>query len=100
MILSPKVAMPHASMNNNVYETGFSMIITKEPIIFGKNNTSVQIFIILAATDKVKHIQALKEIMYLFENEKIMTLLLSATTNEEVRYILKKYTKNILMNKK
>lgn len=96
MILSPKVAMPHASMNNNVYETGFSMIITKEPIIFGKNNTSVQIFIILAATDKVKHIQALKEIMYLFENEKIMTLLLSATTNEEVRYILKKYTKKYI----
>lgn len=96
MILSPKVAMPHASMNNNVYETGFSLIITKEPIVFGKNNTSVQIFIILAATDKIKHIQALKEIMYLFENEKIMSLLLSATTSEEVRYILKKYTKKYI----
>ena len=93
MILSPNVAMPHASMNDSVNETGFSMVITKKPIRFGLENKSVQIFIILAATDKIKHVQALREIMYILERKKIVSLMLSSTSKEEVEYVLKKYIK-------
>ena len=29
--------MPHASMKDNVNKTGFSLVITKEPVEFGKS---------------------------------------------------------------
>ena len=98
MILAPKIVMPHASMKDNVNKTGFSLVITKEPVEFGKSKNKAQIFITLAAVDKEQHTQALKEIMYLLDDDEIIYSILQSTTKEEIEYILKTNIKKYLDN--
>ena len=88
MILAPNVAMPHAQMDENVKQTAFSLVIGKNPVPFGKDEDFVQIFVILAATDKEKHTRALKELMFLLESETGITALLNAATKEDIINIL------------
>lgn len=92
MILAPKVAMPHAQIDNSVRQTGFSLVILKEPVPFSRE--TVQIFVILAAIDKKKHTRALKDLMFLLEQENSISSLLNASTKETVIDILKNITLN------
>ena len=94
MILAPKVAMPHAQIDDSVRQTGFSMVILKNPVPFGKERIPVQIFVVLAAVDKKKHTQALKDLMFLLEHKSGISSLLRASSKKAVVEILKNITLN------
>ncbi len=87
MILAPGVAMPHAS-RDKAYDTGFSLVNLKNPVPFGKENMLIKTFIILAAKDTVRHMQALKDIMKILEEPKIIASLQNAVSIDYVNSIL------------
>ena len=89
-IISDKVAMPHARPEDGVNKSAFSLLILKKPIRFPNDLRDIRILITLAAASAAIHVSvALPQVVASFENDKVVTTLLEASTPNEVIEILK-----------
>ncbi|THB60931.1 BglG family transcription antiterminator [Vagococcus silagei] len=70
IVITPHIALAHASSTDGVNKVGFSLITLKNEIKFNHEaNDPVKVVITLAATDQSTHLKALSELMELLGNE-------------------------------
>jgi len=92
VIITEGVALPHSSISNNVKKTGFSLLIIKNKIEFGKDSGEFVNFVIFfAAVNQSDHLRALFELSNLFNDNKFKNDLLLAKIPEEAENIIYKY---------
>ncbi|MFJ3387796.1 MULTISPECIES: PTS sugar transporter subunit IIA [unclassified Lysinibacillus] len=61
VVITPKVAIPHARHTEGVNELAMSLLSLQKPVLFGPEKP-VFLIIVLAATDHVSHLHALVDI--------------------------------------
>lgn len=61
VVLTPKVAIPHARPSDGVNELSMSLLVLQKPVYF-RPDKPVYVIIILAATDHTTHLQALVDL--------------------------------------
>ncbi|MGE8000834.1 PTS sugar transporter subunit IIA [Lysinibacillus sp. NPDC093190] len=61
VVITPKVAIPHARHTEGVNELAISLLSLQKPVFFGPEKP-VFLIIILAATDSASHLQALVDL--------------------------------------
>ncbi|MFJ7667316.1 PTS sugar transporter subunit IIA [Lysinibacillus sp. NPDC097195] len=61
VVLTPKVAIPHARPSDGVNELAMSLLLLQKPVFFGPNKP-VYLIIVLAAKDNSSHLQALVDL--------------------------------------
>ncbi|MFD2706535.1 MULTISPECIES: BglG family transcription antiterminator [Salibacterium] len=89
-ILGNHVAIPHASPENGVQQMGMSLLKLEESVSFDDTHRAQFIFVI-AAMDKHDHLQALRQIMKLSQNQSDIENLRNAATTDQIQTILQKY---------
>jgi PTS system ascorbate-specific IIA component len=89
MVIAPGIALAHGRPSASVLETGLSLVTLSTPIAFGsQSNDPVSLVIGLAATDHESHIDLMAALSELLMSKEKVTLLLNATSEEEVRSYL------------
>lgn len=86
IVIAPGLAMPHARPSDAVLETGMSLVVLREPVVFGHSkNDPVQVLFGLAALDHDKHLELLSEFAGMFAKPNFVNSLLSCTQESEIR---------------
>lgn len=84
IVITPHIALAHASLNDGVNKIGFSLITLKDEIKFNHEaNDPVKVVITLAATDQTHHLKALSELMSLLGNEDFLRLAYDPCTTKK-----------------
>jgi len=86
VVIAPGLAMPHARPSEAVLQTGMSLTILSEPVVFGhKRNDPVEVVFALAALDHDRHLELLSEFASKFAADGFVNSLLSCQTETEIR---------------
>lgn len=92
MVIAPGICLAHVDMREEINETSMSLINLKYPIKFNSEfNDPVKVILTFASKDKESHLIALLEFMSLINNTKDLEMLMTTSSKDEVREILKKY---------
>lgn len=84
IVITPHIALAHASSNDGVNEIGFSLITLKDEIKFNhEENDPVKVVITLAATDQSTHLKALSELMELLGDSNFLPVAYDSQTTKE-----------------
>lgn len=90
IVIAPGIALAHARPSEAVLKGGLSWVSLKSPVNFGHaKNDPVTLVIGLAATDHTAHIDVLKALAGVLSNKDVRGKLEAATTETEVRDLLK-----------
>ena len=85
MVIAPGIALPHAGIDEGVYNTRISIMTLEKPIIFNHpTNDPVHTVIVLAAKDNYSHIEALNRIIDILSEEDNVNTLKDSTSPEEI----------------
>lgn len=85
IVILPGIAMPHSRPEDGAFKIGFSIMTLKNPIHFGNyENDPVKLVITMSVVDKTSHVNALKELMKIIEEDEFMDKIDNATTKEDV----------------
>lgn len=89
IVITPGIAIAHAKPNDNeVIESGISLIRLKQPISFGnKKNDPVNIVFALAAKSSNSHIQGLSELAKLLADENTVDIFFHGSKREVLEVI-------------
>lgn len=90
VVISPKVALPHATADDGVEQIGMSLLHLDQSIDLLGND--VKIFIVLASQDNDKHLKALSQLTAMFSNPKNKEVLLQATNKEQISKMIQHYS--------
>lgn len=89
IIISEGVALPHARCEDNVVDTGMSLMTLREPVIF-PGGKKVELLISISSADNKEHLDSLVDLMNLLTDydfkEKIKKM---NTSNEVLKFIYK-----------
>jgi PTS system ascorbate-specific IIA component len=84
-VIAPGIAMPHARPEDGVIQTGFSLVTLEKPVAFGSaENDPVDILLAFSASDKDRHITALKEISVFLSDDDLVKKVRSANSNDQL----------------
>ena len=81
MVINQSIAIPHAENKSNVHRTCMSMLILEEPIKLSTNH-EVHIFVVIAATDKFKHLRPLLQLRDLAQDQTSIEQILNSSTKK------------------
>lgn len=90
VVLTPKVAIPHARPEEGVDALGMSLLILKDSVTFPEEKP-VHLIIVLAAIDSETHLKALAQLTELLSSPENIEQLISATKKQEVLEIIQQY---------
>ena len=90
MVISDGIAIPHAENENNVLESGISLLYLKYPVVFPKNKR-VNLLFCLSAVNRKDHSQSLKDILVMEERFSFKERLRDINSRENILSILKEY---------
>ena len=92
MVIAPGICLAHTDKIEEINETSMSLINLKYPIKFNSEfNDPIKIILTFATKDNESHLHALLEFMSLINNPKDLEKLMTTSSKDEVREILKKY---------
>lgn len=83
-VIAEGIAFPHASQQDDVWDTGFSLVTLQEPVSLGPSGQSVWLCITLAAADKTTHLSALSTLLEVFNDPGFIQIMKSANSPDEV----------------
>ena len=83
VVITDKVAMPHSRPENGVNETSLSLLKLDKIVKYGN------LIFILAAENKDKHIEILKELSEFLDEDDEIEKIINAKTIEEIEKIFK-----------
>ncbi|MGX6978800.1 BglG family transcription antiterminator [Vagococcus elongatus] len=84
IVITPHVALAHASSNDGVKKIGFSLLTLKNEIEFyHEENDPVKVVMTIAATDQSTHLKALSELMALLGNQDFLKLAYDSNTKKQ-----------------
>lgn len=93
IVISKGVALPHASISNNVKETSFLLVRLKKPVNFGVESLDPVKYVCILAVNKDKnHIKALFQFNNLINNKEFRQKLDKAKGSEEVEKLVEEYS--------
>lgn len=85
IVILPGIAMPHASTGDGSLKIGFSIMTLKNPINFGNaENDPVKVIVTMSVIDNISHINALKELMQILEQDEFINKVSKVKTKDEV----------------
>ncbi len=94
-VIAPGIAMPHARPEDGVIQTGFSLVTLKKPVTFGSSeNDPVDILLAFSASDKDRHITALKEISVFLSDDGLMRKVRTAKSNAQLLDAIRDFETN------
>lgn len=88
IVLDNLVAMPHSRPENGVNKSNLSILKINNPVYFGKN--PVQLLFTLAAKDNNTHLEFIKKIMEIIQNDFKKEEILKANNIDKIYNQLKK----------
>lgn len=91
VVLTPKVAIPHARPEEGVNTLAMSMLILKESVAFPEEKP-VNVIIILAATDNESHLKALAQLTELLSSAENIDQLIAAEEKSSVLETVRFYS--------
>ncbi len=86
-VLAPNIAMPHARPEQGVLEKQIGILVLRQPIKFSDEGYDVRLIITLAATDSKSHLEALRSLSELLENDDHVSKIISAKNEEEIYHL-------------
>ena len=90
VVIAPHIALPHVRYEEGVKETCSAFLKLKEPVCFapGKEDPlPVELVVGLATRENQEHLQLLREIIKLFEDQDIIDRMLEADSKEDLRKV-------------
>lgn len=90
VVLTPKVAIPHARPEDGVDALGMSLLILKDSVDFPEEKP-VNLIIVLAAIDSETHLKALAQLTELLSLPENIEQLITATKKQEVLETIQRY---------
>lgn len=81
-IVAPGVAMPHARPEQGVIKTQLGITLFRQPVHFEGKDDETKLFVVLAAEDSDKHIDAMVMIAGALDDEEKIEKLCSAESEE------------------
>ena len=89
IVMGPHIALAHAKPEDGVKQVGISVSKLKKPIVFGHSeNDPVKIIFCIAPVDSYTHINIMKDIFEIINNEKAMQKLLNSRNIDEFKQSL------------
>lgn len=89
IVIGKNLALAHARPEDGVNELGISVLKLREPVEFGNEEMDpVSLVFCLAATDSYSHLNIMKELVSLINDEDRLDKLLSVDSTEEFKHIL------------
>ena len=82
IVLTDNVAMPHARPEDGVKETGLSLLVIKEGVDF--SDEKVYLVFMLASKDSNSHIEIIKKLSSLIDDEELISKLIEVKNEIEV----------------
>lgn len=93
IVLIRGVALAHARPEHGVKKIGLSLITLKEPICFGcEENDPVSLVFALSAVDNISHLELIREMARIFDNEEGMRQLAECRSKDELLAVIRKVT--------
>ncbi|MFB0841478.1 BglG family transcription antiterminator [Paenibacillus oleatilyticus] len=74
-VIGEGIAFPHASPQDGVWGTGFSLVALADPVPLGPSGQPVWLLVTLAAADKTSHLTALSTLLDVFGDAAFMEFL-------------------------
>jgi PTS system ascorbate-specific IIA component len=92
IVITPDACIPHANDRSNVVKTAIGLLKCDVPVLFDPDDADMApwAFFCLAAVDEEEHLQNLKSLMDLFDNEGEMDRLKEIHSEEEFREYIQK----------
>ena len=93
VVISPKVAIPHARPQDGVKKLGMSLLRLQKSVIFsGKETHEINLIIVLAAIDGETHLKALGQLVKIMSNPEAKDKLIAADSPESIYELIKAYS--------
>lgn len=86
IVLDEYIAMPHARSENGVNKTSVSFLKINDGVMFGEHK--IYLVFMIAAIDSNSHIDLIKDLLDLFQNNEKKDKLINAKTKKEILNIL------------
>lgn len=86
IVIAPLIALAHARPSESVLESGLSLAVLAEPVLFGEGKP-VQLVFGLAAKDHDGHIEVLAALAERLTDEEFVNTLLKADTVERIAHL-------------
>ncbi|MEG0730653.1 MAG: PTS sugar transporter subunit IIA, partial [Cetobacterium sp.] len=83
IILTDGVAMPHARPEDGALETSVSLLVIKEGVDFS-DDEKVNLIFMLASKDNTSHIDVIRKLSNLIDDEEIIEKLSKSSTEVEI----------------
>jgi PTS system ascorbate-specific IIA component len=86
IVIAPGIALAHGKPNEDVIETGLSLLVLKQAIKFQHSqNDPVQLVFGLAATDHESHLETMAMLAEVLSNQERVNALLTSSESEQIR---------------
>ena len=90
-LVAPEVAMPHARPEMGAKNTGLTLTLLKEGVVFDDASEPVKLLLGLAAADSTSHIDAIQALCELLSEDDALDSILAAKNEKEVINLLNQY---------
>ena len=87
IVIAPLIALAHARPSESVLESGLSLAVLAEPVLFGEGKP-VQLVFGLAAKDHDGHIEVLAALAERLTDQDFVNTLLNASTIDQIAHLL------------
>jgi ascorbate PTS system EIIA or EIIAB component len=96
IVMAPGIAMPHARPEDGVKDIGLAIISLEKPVNFGSDDFDpVKLVIALCASESKVHIELLKDLSNVLDDEDLINKVDNCKTNIDLRnLIIETYMKN------
>jgi mannitol/fructose-specific phosphotransferase system IIA component (Ntr-type) len=89
IVIAPGIALAHGKSEDGVLQTGLSLLVIREPIVFGHElNDPVSLVVGLAARDHDSHIELMGELAEFLGDEAKVNSLLQVSDLSQLRNLL------------
>jgi PTS system ascorbate-specific IIA component len=89
IVIAPGIALAHGKSEDGVIQTGLSLLVIREPIVFGHElNDPVSLVVGLAARDHDSHIELMGELAQFLGDEARVNSLLQVLDLSQLRDLL------------
>lgn len=89
IVIAPGIALAHGKPEDGVIQTGLSLLVIREPLVFGhEQNDPVSLVVGLAAKDHDSHIELMGELAEFLGDQSKVNSLLQVTDLSQLRDLL------------
>lgn len=88
IILTDGVAMPHARPEDGALETGVSLLVIKDGVLFSPDEEKVKLIFMLSSKDNTSHIDVIKKLSNLIDDEELIEKIAKADNENEILNII------------